>query len=495
MRCSVGTYLRHMLTRLEVHGFKNLVDVDVRFGPFTCIAGGNGVGKSNLFDAIRFLGALGDLPLNEAAGLVRDEGGGGDLQSLFTKVGEERLEQMRFAAEVIIQAEGVDDLRQAARATATYLRYELHLGFREADAELPERLVLEHESLIPLKIGDLRRQLPFRYNDIWRRSAVIPKVGTINPLLATVQQEKGIIIKRHQERKGGKPREFYAEDVPRTVLSSTSAVEGPTALLVRQELRSWRLLQLEPSALRKPSNYRDSNRLGSDGSSLAATLRRLILSEGEDEGGSTLQLISNRLNDLLRNVRHVRLVDDPVRQTYSLAVRDRSDTLHDTRSLSDGTLRFLALSVLANDPKESGVICLEEPENGIHPERIPAIIELLRDIAVDPGLALDVDNPPRQVIVNTHSPAVVQQVPFESLLIAQTGPIVRTGGSARGGVRYLPPPNSLREKRGDPSFPLTSLLPYVSPVADAPAATSEPGALHRVIDSPVVAQLRLFDMV
>lgn len=34
-----------MLTRLKVSGFKNLVDVDVRFGPFTCIAGANGVGK------------------------------------------------------------------------------------------------------------------------------------------------------------------------------------------------------------------------------------------------------------------------------------------------------------------------------------------------------------------------------------------------------------------------------------------------------------------
>jgi AAA15 family ATPase/GTPase len=28
-----------MLTRLRVTGFKNLFDVDVRFGPFTCIAG------------------------------------------------------------------------------------------------------------------------------------------------------------------------------------------------------------------------------------------------------------------------------------------------------------------------------------------------------------------------------------------------------------------------------------------------------------------------
>ena len=43
-----------MLTRFKVNGFKNLVAVDLRFGPFTCIAGANGVGKSNLFDAIRY---------------------------------------------------------------------------------------------------------------------------------------------------------------------------------------------------------------------------------------------------------------------------------------------------------------------------------------------------------------------------------------------------------------------------------------------------------
>jgi recombinational DNA repair ATPase RecF len=41
-----------MLTRLKVDGFKNLDGVDVRFGAFTCVVGANGVGKSNLFDAI-----------------------------------------------------------------------------------------------------------------------------------------------------------------------------------------------------------------------------------------------------------------------------------------------------------------------------------------------------------------------------------------------------------------------------------------------------------
>ncbi|MEH2437635.1 MAG: AAA family ATPase [Nostoc sp.] len=61
-----------MLTRLKVSGFKNLVDVDVRFGPFTCVAGANGVGKSNLFDAIRFLSATADMRIPKILQLLQD---------------------------------------------------------------------------------------------------------------------------------------------------------------------------------------------------------------------------------------------------------------------------------------------------------------------------------------------------------------------------------------------------------------------------------------
>lgn len=74
-----------MLTRLQVKGFKNLVDVDVRFGPFTCIAGGNGVGKSNLFDAILFLGDLTEKSLLEAATGVRGESRGADALRVFSR--------------------------------------------------------------------------------------------------------------------------------------------------------------------------------------------------------------------------------------------------------------------------------------------------------------------------------------------------------------------------------------------------------------------------
>src|SRR6476646_4015750 len=99
-----------MLTRLKVKGFKNLVDVDVYFGPFTCVAGANGVGKSNLFDAIKFLSALADRPLIDAALSIRDEGGRtADVRSLFHRVGEDYDNRMSFEAEMIVPAEAIDD--------------------------------------------------------------------------------------------------------------------------------------------------------------------------------------------------------------------------------------------------------------------------------------------------------------------------------------------------------------------------------------------------
>src|SRR5882724_5622218 len=107
-----------MLTRLKVDGFKNLVGVDVRLGPFTCIAGANGVGKSNLFDAILLLSALTERTLVEAALSVRDESRrAGDVMGIFHRIGDQHEREMRFEAEMILPKEGLDDLGQPVEAS------------------------------------------------------------------------------------------------------------------------------------------------------------------------------------------------------------------------------------------------------------------------------------------------------------------------------------------------------------------------------------------
>ena len=419
-----------MIIRLKVSGFKNLVDVDVRFGPFTCVAGVNGVGKSNLFDAIRFLSALASQPLTEAALSVRAEGGSAsDLRSLFHRVGNYYAQRMSFEVEMIVPPKAVDDLGQTGEASTTILRYSLELGYRKDNRNNISIGPLEilKEELVHIKKGEASRHLLFPHSRKKWRDMVVVGARWAPYFISTEGHENSRVIKLHQDRSKGRPLTRSAENLPRTVLSVANAAESPTVLCARREMESWRILQLEPSALRKPDDINASPHLTLNGAHLPANLYHIAQStifETKDREAQTdpdfiFAKVANRLSTLIGDVRKVWVDRDDKREILTLQATGSDGTDHPARSLSDGTLRFLALSVLELDVTAQGLICLEEPENGIHPERIPAMLHLLQDIATDPDEPVDDTNPLRQVIVNTHSPAVVSEVPEDSLLVAE----------------------------------------------------------------------------
>lgn len=421
-----------MLTRLKVDGFKNLVDVDVRFGPFTCVAGVNGVGKSNLFDAIMFLSALANDSLLAAASSVRSEAGyTSDIRNLFHRAAEYYAPTMSLAAEMIIPHTGSDDLGQQVEASITLVRYSVSFkhrpdnGFRAAGS-----LELLTEELVHINLGEAPQHLLFPHTARWRKSAVMGR--RTSPFISTEGEGAGRLIKLHQDGRSGRALSRLASSLPRTVLSIADTAENPTALLARREMQSWRMLQLEPSSLRKPDDFRTSPRLANNGSHLPATLYHLAHAgnghttsavhsavDAQEMADRLYSQVANRLAELIEDVHEVGIDSDEKRELLTLYVKDRQGTPYPARDLSDGTLRFLALAVLEQDPHMEGLLCLEEPENGIHPERIPAMLGLLRDIAVDTDLPLGNDNPLRQVIINTHSPAVVGEVGDSELLIAE----------------------------------------------------------------------------
>ena len=119
-----------MLTRLRVQGFKNLVDVNLRLGPFTVIAGANGVGKSNLFDSIQLLSALADKSLLDAATGVRQETSSANATRIFTQNAQGQADTIRFEAEMLVGPTVRDDLDQEASPSARHLRYTLELRHR-----------------------------------------------------------------------------------------------------------------------------------------------------------------------------------------------------------------------------------------------------------------------------------------------------------------------------------------------------------------------------
>jgi predicted ATPase len=187
-------------------------------------------------------------------------------------------------------------------------------------------------------------------------------------------------------------------------------------------------LQLEPSALRKPDNYNASSMLSSNGEHLPALFHRLAKKNPE----KIYQRVTNSLTGLINDVKGISIDVDEKRQLYTLYIKDSNGTDYPAHAVSDGTLRFLALSILGMDPQAQGLICLEEPENGIHPERIPAMLELLTDMAVDTTEPVDENNPLRQVIVNTHSPGFVGEVPEDTLLAVENKEISYKGKLTKG---------------------------------------------------------------
>jgi predicted ATPase len=424
-----------LLTRLTVRGFKTLLDVDLRFGPFTCIVGENAVGKSNLFDAIRFLHLLANHPIPEAVAQIREARGRsvrpGDL---FSSLGEMRVaDEIRLAAEMIAPRTATDEFGVTGAASITVVRYEVAFVLDHTD----ERLVLRDESLRPVTLMAARKvvgawaQKPFV-------DATISGARHGGPFIST----QGDIIHLHQDGHGG--RKVPAAKSSRTVLSSVNA-DFPTALAARREMESWSTLQLEPSAMRAPSFYTDPKKIDERGAFLPGALSRLA----KTRGPSALAEIVNRVAGLVPDVRELRVEDDPRLETLTAQVMGSDRTFRPARALSDGTLRFLVLATIAADPEATGTLCVEEPENGIHPDRVGEMVSLLYDLAVSPIEAVGEDNPLRQVLVNSHSPLVYNEVKQDDLVFLELVDLVRDATRGRfAAVRV--PSGTWRAESSDP---------------------------------------------
>jgi len=502
-----GASIGDVLIRLKVNGFKNLVDVDLCFGPFTCIAGPNGAGKSNVFDAITFLSTLADRPLLDAAASVRSRGTpAGEVRRLFHHLGDHYVDEMSFEAEMVVPASAVDDLGQSGNATITFLRYSLVLGHRAEDKRGGSGLEIRREELGHINRRDAKRHMFFPFSPKWADSVLQGR--RTGKFISTETRDTGNFIEVHQDRgTGGRNRLLAARQLPRTVISTANAAETPTALAARREMQSWRLLQLEPSSLRAPDPYRAPTRIAANGAHLPATLARLARAgrgstRSERDNPTIYTVVANRLAELTEGVKSIRIDSDDRRELLTLLLTNRQGTEHEARALSDGTLRFLALAVIAEDPETEGLLCLEEPENGIHPARIPAMLRMLRDLAVDTQEPVGDSNPLRQVIVNTHSPAAVQQVPEDSLVVVQEEPHGVDGrvklGEERVPIATFRWLNDTWRERALPGHTVAKgdLLAYLNPAGvtldeSIPTAAPESALERRVMDRPDLRQLTL----
>jgi predicted ATPase len=180
---------------------------------------------------------------------------------------------------------------------------------------------------------------------------------------------------------------------------------------VRERLGGWRVYHFndtgQSSPMRKTCSVDDVRFLRADGSNLAAFLLRVR----EDEA-DTYELIRQCVRiaaPFFDDFILVPLARNP--ETIKLEWRHRgSDQYFDASSLSDGTLRFIALATLFLQPGafRPSTIVVDEPELGLHPAAIGLLAGLIKQAATR-----------NQVIVSTQSSLLLDQFEPEDVLVAE----------------------------------------------------------------------------
>ena len=190
---------------------------------------------------------------------------------------------------------------------------------------------------------------------------------------------------------------------------SDSALKGVGSYL-RQRLESWRLYHVHDtgplSPLKKPAPIEDNEYLRGDGSNLASYL--YLLREKHPTSYSlirrTIQRVAPFFDDFRLKPR--RLNESTIQLEWT---HRRSDQYFDATSLSDGTLRFIALATLFLQPVEHlpSMILVDEPELGLHPYAVTLLGSLIKQAAAT-----------TQVIIGTQSPLLLDEFTPEDVLVA-----------------------------------------------------------------------------
>ncbi|OZB79026.1 MAG: chromosome segregation protein SMC [Halothiobacillus sp. 13-55-115] len=190
----------------------------------------------------------------------------------------------------------------------------------------------------------------------------------------------------------------------------SSQISTVVASYVRDHLDSWRLYHFHDtsstSPMKKTADVNDNRFLRPDGSNLAAFL--YYLRERHETSYSlirrTVQRVAPFFDDF--QLEPQKLNPDKIRMEWR---HKGSEAYFDASALSDGTLRFIALTTLLLQPESyrPSVILVDEPELGLHPYAITLLASLIRQASVT-----------TQVIISTQSPFLLDQFNPEDVLVA-----------------------------------------------------------------------------
>jgi predicted ATPase len=206
------------------------------------------------------------------------------------------------------------------------------------------------------------------------------------------------------------PRPYIESPGPRGLEAGISNPSSKIAGYVRGHLDRWRLYHFHDttssSPMKKTADVNDNRFLRPDGSNLAAYLYFLMLKHQTSYSliRRTVQRVAPFFDDFLLEPQ--KLNPNKILMEWR---HKGSDAYFDASSLSDGTLRFIALATLFLQPDayRPSVILVDEPELGLHPYAITMLASLVKQASLK-----------TQVIIATQSPLLLDHFEPKDVLVA-----------------------------------------------------------------------------
>lgn len=396
-----------MISRIEAYRYRCFEHLNLSLGPRHVFAGSNGAGKTTLLDIPALLGDLTSVTdISEAFFKnVKDRSkaraelpnelvhkGEGDT---FILVLEARIPEEITQKHISI---GPVKFRQDSNYANDTVRYELAIKLVENCLEVvDEHLLLFNDSIRSSKNNAGKTYLEFGKGIQGGRG----DYDYVFPVIERNWRQKTKYRFEWLAKRNSNCIDFAVQE-NKTALSAMPADDQlfPAAFWFANYLKNGaHCYEPQWPAMKMASPLMQKDEFKLDGSSLPWQ----VLSLQENDKGSledwteTVQMALPLVDSIVA----IHRVDDG---SCYLKVSYKSGLEVTSSGLSHGTLHILALTILPYVKSAPNIITLEEPENGIHPKAIEAIMEAL---SFSDG---------NQFFVSTHSPIVLANTDVDQII-------------------------------------------------------------------------------
>ncbi|GHV42812.1 ATPase [Bacteroidia bacterium] len=350
------------IEKLKIKNFKALQDVEVQDLPNFCVfLGANGVGKTTLFDVFGFLS---DCLKTNVKNALNKRGGFYEVYS--------RDSDGDIAFEIKFRNESIDGKKQPL------ITYELAIS-------LEDKQPVVKKEILSYRRGQYGKPYRFLEFSNGKGSAIINE--------DEFENAKQKFQDKREEQQLDSPEILALKGLGQ--FQKFKAISS-----FRRLLENWYVSNLQIQAAQSIEDTGISEHLSTNGNNLAQVTKH-IRDNHKD-------VFDGILEKMIQRVPGVSKVDSEETIDGRIVLKFQDGSFKDpfiARYVSDGTIKMFAYLVLLNDPQPFPLLCVEEPENFLHPKLLAELAEEFREYSQKGG----------QVFVSSHSPEFVNALKIDEL--------------------------------------------------------------------------------